>query len=515
MTSSSPFAERRPRLARSAAVAIAIASCAARPTSERASTIGQAAPYGHDRTALDRALVAARRPVDASTAEASVDASATEAGVAAASEPYAPELRVALRDEAAGEEPSSGEDATTGAMSTVSIEDASGSLDRAYSAMAESLRRARGAKFTVVVLGDSHTESDEFTSRLRRRLGATFGSAGRGFVAPAGGARDVRRTFAGPWTIERAPLRNASGAYGVGLARAIARDRAATVEIEPCARCESRDVSRFVLYFRRQNGGGSIEARVDGGPWERQSTALAPNQGPVGFLVSSTQEGHHTITVRPAGDGPIELHGVALERDGNGATVDSAGTVGAQATHLDTADWTVLGPELSARNPSLVVLWFGTNESANRRLAPARVEQAITSLVARVRAAVPRASILVLGPPDLALRDGAGGFAQPAQQLTILDAIRRGARNANAAYFDLLSAMGGPGTIVSWVARTPPLAYRDHVHYRPAGYDALSGLLLDAIARGYEGWAQRAARRPAAERSTTEASPAPDRSRDR
>ncbi len=446
------------------------------------------------------------------TAVTTADASATPSVEAGAAEPYAPELRVALRDEAAGDDPPSSSDAAGAATtSNVSIEDRSLALDPVYQAMAQTLRRTPGAALTVSVLGDSHTESDEFTSRLRRRLGAAFGSAGRGFVAPAGGARDVRRAFSGPWTIERAPLRRATGAYGLGLSRAIARAPTATLEIEPCARCESSAASSFTLYFHRQNGGGAIEYRVDGGAWQRASTALSEGQSRAGFETVRVAEGHHRLTVRPAGDGPIELHGVALERDANGVTLDSAGTIGAQASTLDSADWTVLGPQLSRRNPRLVLLWFGTNESANRHLAPDRVERSITALVQRVRTAVPTAAVLVLGPPDLALRDGQGNFAQPQQQLAILDALRRGARAANAAYFDLLTAMGGPATIISWVARTPPLAYRDHVHYRPAGYDALADLVLDALARGYEGWARRATRPSAAPDVTA----SPDRSRDR
>ncbi|MFO0561952.1 MAG: GDSL-type esterase/lipase family protein [Polyangiales bacterium] len=468
---------------------VTLAACAARPVTSGGYEIGRAAPYGHDR----EPVVFARPDASASHTPSSDGALASlddAAAALAADEPYAPELRNPVRDEASsGVEGAVGDEAVAG--SSVDLEDPARAMDAVYSTIAAVQRRAAPARLTVVQLGDSHTESDEFSGRLRRRIAQQWGAGGRGFVPVAGGASDVRRTLSGPWTIERAPLRNASGAYGMGLARAIGRSSQAAFTVESCARCAVSSVSQFTVYFRRQNGGGSIEYRVDQQPWQRVSTAGASEAA--SHRVSVT-DGAHTFSIRPAGDGPVEVYGVAMDRDA-GASLESAGTIGAQASHLDNADWTVLGSQLASRAPSLVLLWFGTNESASSRLDPARFERALSSLVTRVRAAVPTAVVLIVSPPDLALRTRDGTRAQPAQLALMADAARRAARASNAVFYDLLTAMGGQGTVQRWVAQTPPLAWPDHTHYTPAGYNVLADTLFDAVLRGYEAYSRRAATR--------------------
>lgn len=471
---------------------VALAACAARPVTGAGYEIGRAAPYGHDREP-----VVFSRP-DASPTQSSDGSVFTESdasmALASSDEPYAPELRNPVRDEGLSGDSRMPEDPTEG--SVVDLEDPTRAMDSVYSAIAAMQRRAQGTqgtqgapapRFTVVELGDSHTESDEFSGRLRRRIAQQLGAGGRGFVPVAGGASDVRRTVSGPWTIERAPLRNATGAYGMGLARAIGRATSAVFTVESCARCAVASVSRFILYFRKQNGGGSIEYRVDQQPWQRASTAGASEAASVSV---SVPDGPHTFSTRPAGDGAVEVYGVAMDRD-SGASLESAGTIGAQASHLDSADWAVLGAQLASRAPSLVLLWFGTNESASSRLDPARFERALSSLVTRVRAAAPSAAVLIMGPPDLALRTRDGTRAQPAQLPLMVDAARSAARASNAVFYDLLASMGGQGTVQRWVAQTPPLAWPDHTHYTPAGYNVLADTLFDAIVRGYVAYGRR------------------------
>jgi lysophospholipase L1-like esterase len=473
------------------ALSAALAGCAAGQTGGAGLEVGRAAPFGHDREPVrfSRPDAAADAP-STDVVMLGDDAAASDERAAATAEPYAPELRDPTRDEATGEG-ASGDDPAAGAV--VNFEDSTRAMDAVYATIAAVGRRAQGQRFTVVQLGDSHTESDEFSRRLRRRIAQQWGSGGRGFVPVAGGQRDVRRTMSGPWVIERAPLREATGAYGMGLARATGRSPRAVLTVEPCVQCATASVSRFELLFRRQDGGGSLEYRVDQQPWQRVSTQSVAGQSAAQSVRVSVADGAHSFSVRPAGDGPVEVYGVALDRE-SGASLESAGTIGAQASHLEAADWTVLGPQLTARAPTMVVLWYGTNESASSRLDPARFERALGALVTRVRAAVPTAVVLLLGPPDLALRTADGTRAQPAQLPRMVDAARRAARSSGAVFYDLLAAMGGGGTIQRWVEQTPPLAWRDHTHYTPAGYNVLADTLFDALVRGHEAWTRRSAR---------------------
>jgi hypothetical protein len=104
-------------------------------------------------------------------------------------------------------------------------------------------------------------------------------------------------------------------------------------------------------------------------------------------------DGRHKLTLKHAGGGPIELFGVALERD-RGVVVDALGVVGRRLTHLASWDWSVIGPQVSARAPALVVLQYGTNEADDPTLDLGALARAYDKVIAEVRAAAPGASIL-------------------------------------------------------------------------------------------------------------------------
>src|SRR5262249_41190185 len=144
-------------------------------------------------------------------------------------------------------------------------------------------------------------------------------------------------------------------------------------------------------------------------------------------------DGPHRLTLRPAGGGPVELYGVALERDAPGVQLDSLGVVGAQAEHLYSWDWPVLSAQITRRDPRLVILWYGTNEVPNLLLDPPVFEDRLVELVGRLRAAAPRASVLLVAPPDFGLQDMQQAWHTPPRLLDIIRGERRAAERSGAA----------------------------------------------------------------------------------
>ena len=330
----------------------------------------------------------------------------------------------------------------------------------------------------VIQLGDSHTEGDAFTGALRRRLWARLGDGGRGFVPIAGDQWDVVRTLTGPWRVVRSGLRPSDAPDGLGLSRAIATSPQAVLRVATCTRCVGgRSANRITVYFRTLTSGGRFRVEVDGRALELVSTRGGGRYG------VDVPDGAHAVAVRPEGDGPVEIYGVALDRSGDGARVDSAGIVGAQASHLLAEDWTVLTSQLADRAPTLVVLAFGTNESVSARRDPAEHGAALATLLERVRAAVPTATLAVFGPPDTELRSTAQpGTFIPAPRLDgVISAARATAAAAGAAFVDLRALMGGPGAMQAWSVERPPWAEPDHVHLTARGYAHLADALVEAL----------------------------------
>ena len=86
--------------------------------------------------------------------------------------------------------------------------------------------------------------------------------------------------------------------------------------------------------------------------------------------------------------------------------VDSLGVVGRRLGSLRSWDWSIIGEQLATRDPRLVVLQYGTNEADDPDLDLEALAKYYDETILRIRAAAPTASILILGPPDMGVREG-------------------------------------------------------------------------------------------------------------
>jgi len=371
----------------------------------------------------------------------------------------------------------------------VPIHDPGGhALDRLHRA----LRRAERGRGTARLLfyGASHTSSDQYTGYLRRRLQERFGDGGHGFVLPVRpfsyyGQRDVRITQGGPWRTLRVRGRDApKDAYGLA-GFAVETTGRAWGSVEPLrARGRGSRVRRFEVYYLRQPGGGHLELRVDGARVRRLSTR--GRRAPA-YERLELEEGFHRFEVRTAGDGPVRIFGVVMERAAPGVVVEPLGVPGARVRDQLPWDEAVQREHLRRRDPDLVVLAYGTNESGNLRIHLEAYEHHLRTVVGRIRSAVPRASCLLVGPSEWPVEDGEGGWAPRPTTAPIIELQRRVAAELGCGFFDLVAFLGGPGSMHRWVTHTPPMALEDHVHYTEAGHRRLAEVLEAALLRGYRG----------------------------
>src|SRR5204863_2419169 len=94
------------------------------------------------------------------------------------------------------------------------------------------------------------------------------------------------------------------------------------------------------------------------------------------------------------------------ERQRPGVIVDSLGVVGRRLGSLRSWDWSIIGEQLATRDPRLVVLQYGTNEADDPDIDLEAIAKYYDDTILRIRASAPTASILILGPPDVAVREG-------------------------------------------------------------------------------------------------------------
>src|SRR5262249_54470166 len=141
------------------------------------------------------------------------------------------------------------------------------------------------------------------------------------------------------------------------------------------------------------------------------------------------------------------------ERDGPGVVLDAIGIQGCRVRFLDKSDDAHFAEQLRARDPSLTVFQYGMNESEDGELYPLdQYESTMKAVLMQVKAALRAASCLLVGPMDRADRRGDTFPSRPV--IPKLAAIqRRVAAEVGCGYWDTFGAMGGLGSMGTWVQR--------------------------------------------------------------
>lgn len=354
-----------------------------------------------------------------------------------------------------------------------------------FKQLQRTLRGESKAVTRVAHYGDSAVAADSITSTARQLMQQRFGDSGHGFILLARGPmqfymhRDIVHRSAGPWevsSIVHAQLRD--GRYGYGGVQARASGGASatfsTVEEGPIG----TKASRFSLFYQKARGGGGVQIRVDGETERTISTAADKVEDAV--EVVDVPDGPHQFSLRMTG-GTTKLYGVAIDREATGVTYDSLGLVGAMAERLLEFKPDHVAEQLEMRDPHLVILAFGGNESANKWLNVENYEKELDQVVKLMRAGDTERACMLFGPLDQAERDARGKVVTVEVLPKIIDAQRRIAEQNGCAFFDAYAAMGGEGSMGRWLKMRPRLATSDMRHATPEGYEVVGTLYYKAL----------------------------------
>ncbi len=365
-----------------------------------------------------------------------------------------------------------------------SIEDPGG---KAMPGFYESLSRSRKGEAITRILhyGDSHVAADLLTGSLRQSLQSFFGGAGTGFVfagrpwswyAPGG----VTLRASGGWRADGLNQASLAEDGRFGLAGVSFSATSAGEWISLSATCRS-----FDLYLLKQAGGGSIDIFLDGAEYERNVSLASKRGEPAYIKIEAETDALHSIELRTVAKGLVRALGVIVERDTAGVIYDALGINGARASRLLSWDWRLLASNIERRDPNLIIIAYGSNEVSDDDLDLAEYEQSFLMLLNQFQQSAPRASLLVISPPDRAVRVGRR-WQTISRMPELVKAQRQAAFEAGAAFFDLFRAMGGAGSIERWATLREPLAQSDRVHLTAAGYRLVAGWLYTELMQGWE-----------------------------
>jgi lysophospholipase L1-like esterase len=374
----------------------------------------------------------------------------------------------------------------------------------------------------ILHIGDSHTSADFLTGELRRRLQARYGRGGTGYMTaghPHIGVRSssVKITASAGWTYKSLQKPDARpGEFWLSGYDAIATAPGETMSF---ASEQPLTFDMIEIEAVGQPGGGSIDIKLDGNMATHYDLAatriepvvirLLPERGPTDKL--------HEIAITTAGPGTVSLASVSIYNNRSGVTYNSVGYVGAQASLLNKMSDKLFADDLARINPQIVVLSFGTNEASNEHLDIAQYAKGYERLLAKIKAALPAAAVVLISPPDFnelpascpkdkvaeavcrpataagvaastaapaatALASAAEcNWHTPAKLAQIRDAQRDIAKRRGLTYWNWASIMSGECGAHQWFTASPPLMARDHVHFTAEGYKKSAEQFLNTL----------------------------------
>jgi lysophospholipase L1-like esterase len=358
-----------------------------------------------------------------------------------------------------------------------------------YDALSGLAARSRGQNVRVVWLGDSHTQADGWTHALRVSLQERFGKGGPGFVHLGWTEKKYRHRAAtvrvhGSFRIEPSTLVSArkydDGILGLGGVRMkpVEGSPRAVVSVDAG---QLPGKGRWDVAFRMRDAGDALSLSMAGGRsvtvTGRDADAGRPEAIRHVELESAGPGGSLEVAVAA---GAPELMGVVVESAEPGVVVDTLGLNGARYLSALAYDETSWVSELSRRSPDLVIMAYGSNESSDPKIDPARHGALVDKLVARVRAAAPGADCLVFGPIDR----GGRRYEQAVEVLN--EGQREAARRLGCAFWSGQTAMGGKGSMLRWEAESPALAQADLLHLTMKGYERLGQSLARDVLQAFD-----------------------------
>jgi lysophospholipase L1-like esterase len=379
---------------------------------------------------------------------------------------------------------------------SLGIEDPTGrALDGFYKSLGKTIAKEDGAVTRILHYGDSVITADLISGTMRRTMQAKFGDAGHGFILTANPwewyfHNDVSHHASDGWTANRitGPL-SGDGIYGLGGVSFHAKGEATAWFSTKSQGDYGLNVSRFDIYYLEQPWGGDVHVIVPGREPEKLSTRGPKKVSRVHSV--EVPDGPGQMTIHTWGDGDVRVFGVALERDVPGVVYDALGANGARIRLWDAMSEQHWADQLALRQPALVVLQYGTNESEDDDWKEGTYEAALDRTLTKIQRAAPDTSFLVVAPLDRAVKGEGGKLVTKPVILKLVDIQRRLALAHSMGFWNTFEAMGGEGSMGRWFQAKPQLGGADYTHPTPLGAEAIADLLYKALTTGYVAYASR------------------------
>jgi len=343
------------------------------------------------------------------------------------------------------------------------------------------LQNTGNKRVSILYIGDSHVQADDFTGELRSRFQLAYGNAGRGMVFPYSTARthaavDYATSHTGRWlnakNIEASP-QLPLGVSGVS-SRTLDSDASFRMIFKGTVQPEhtrlriflKRDIQSYD--FNVRSGGSQVFVDV----FEPNSTDTA--QMVVVDLPSVGSDFVFTLKKTDTSQSMFEIYGISIEnpRDA-GVLFHSVGING--AGHYSLLRQNMMSEQLGMLKPDAIIIDLGANDFYRGKIDKVVFSDNLLKIVKGIRGALPNVSIILGCSQDIYR----GGYSLT-DCLAFSDVIREFSNQHHCLFYDWYWVSGGRYSMMRWSQNA--LAKWDMVHLTHSGY-LLKGQLM---AESYE-----------------------------
>jgi lysophospholipase L1-like esterase len=338
---------------------------------------------------------------------------------------------------------------------------------------------------SIVHIGDSHIQGDYLTALVRRNFQTHFGNAGRGLIVPTrvAGSNDAFNIVTNSsmkWESKRCSQPDLLLPIGIGATtirtnlpgvklNVYLNDLWMDYSFDAISLFYQKDVTSF--QFSVQDTLGRELAVI--GPFTEE-----PFKNYSRIKISERLTSVSLQTIKNTSDqNQATIFGLSLENSRNGILYHAIGANGAKYVHYLSSAF--FSQQTAALRPQLFIISLGTNEAISYPYMDKKLTEEIDSLVSALKAYNPKASFILVTPPDaFRKKNKANPGIQIVRQQIIAYAVENG-----LAFYDMFKACGGEGSALEW--RKKGLLRNDGVHFTKDGYAYQGNLLFNALMKGF------------------------------
>jgi len=329
-------------------------------------------------------------------------------------------------------------------------------------------------RFSVLHLGDSHLQNENLPNKCRQLIQELLGDGGIGLIQPFSivksyDASFYKSTHSGTWTYGKSYILPPKLTLGVRGMSAKTEDDKATFEIAFNKSPSSQNTILTVFYSNIAESyepiimADTIAAVFLSKTGDVLKYQLPSKFSKIKFLLNKTNEIQNQFT----------LYGMSLSNSDDSAAVwHNAGVGACQYKSLLYED--KYEEQAAYLNPDLVIVDYGTNDFLYTNKIPEQLKSEIEKVVAKVKKANPRASIVLTSAQDMNFKKrnvtASKDFSQMAKTI---------AYENQCGFWDWYLVSGGAHSMDLWQANK--LTMNDGIHLNGKGSELKGTLLIEAL----------------------------------